>query len=371
MSTESVTKRFNEMQCSPAEKESLQSYLFTLLSAGSNFRLKRNRVMIQEHDHKNKYVILDIVRTSVENEVYYLCHKCFPVSYGNFLSGGISRENFKTCIHSKICFLIWGGSYDIEVNIENEDDDEESDLIEVLASKPRYMAVVHPNKTYSKGPGVILISSKMLRPKCAVCSGQDSCCHLKIHLSHYNKQDDAVDANPSKRLKVDRVLPKNAQKKTNDGAVLDPFQHDGPASNVFKIRIDFLQSKTMESLNRNLDYKSFKNNFLVPTFDPEKLCAEHGNKFESQTNILNQESCDIRVHHLKKVDTSKLCVLFRPTVQSKGKPSCNCKDCTPVKKIVSYVSAPPQSKMTNAFFTLFLMNSTLIILLVFCQEENQ
>ena len=61
-----------------------------------------------------------------------------------------------------------------------------------------------------------------------------------------------------------------------------------------------------------------------PTYDPNETC-KHGHKFEERKNILNIESKDVQIHHIKNVVTENLCVLFRPTIEIDGKPACMCK----------------------------------------------
>ena len=48
-------------------------------------------------------------------------------------------------------------------------DDEEEDLLEVVKEFPQYMAVVHFKNKSSKGPGIVILTSKTLKPKCIVC----------------------------------------------------------------------------------------------------------------------------------------------------------------------------------------------------------
>ena len=117
MANEKITERFKDLACSESEKKVLHAYLFSCLAEGRNYKLKRNRVMIKENENNSKYIILDIVRTLNENRLVYLCPKCFPVSFGEFLSCTISAEKFKSCIHTRLCNLIWGDEYDIEINV--------------------------------------------------------------------------------------------------------------------------------------------------------------------------------------------------------------------------------------------------------------
>ena len=198
MANENITKRFRELDCTESEKQNLYKYLFACLDVGKSFKLRRNRVMILKPEHKNKFIILKVVKTSIENQVAYICPQCFKSSFGEFLSSEIQADKFKSCIHTKLCNLIWGNEYDIEVDI---DDDEDEDLVEVITEKPRYMAVIHPSRRSSKGPGVVAISSKMLNPKCVVCKGEDSCIHLRIHLKRYKEQSENGTEVQNKKLK--------------------------------------------------------------------------------------------------------------------------------------------------------------------------
>ena len=324
MVNEKITERFNELDCSDDEKNTLHTYLFSCLGEGKNFRLKRNRVMITEEEDKNKYILLDIVKTSVDNQVSYICPKCFPVFFGEFLSSEIAADQFKSCIHTKLCYIIWGDEYDIEVNVSEDDDDE--DLIEILSEKPRYMAVIHPSRKSPKGPGVVVLSSKMLKPKCVVCSGQDCCIHLRIHSEKYELQRDGVSGISNKRIKMDRVEPVKPQKKKNvDPDSFDPFQHEGPACNVFNAKIYFIQTEEMKTKNRRNSNLSFRGRFLISEYNPDEVCERHGNMFEKKENILYRESYHVKIHHIKNVETGDLCVLYRPTVQQNGMAVCECK----------------------------------------------
>ena len=202
MPNEKITQRFNSLICTESEKNELHNYLFGCLAKGKNYKLGRNRVMIMEKDDENKYIILNLVRTTKETQICYICSKCFPLSYGDFLSSTISAENFKTCVHTQLCTLIWGDEIHLFVDVVGE----EEDLVEVISETPKYMAVIHPSFKSSKGPGVVILSSKMLKPKCISCRGNDCCVHLAIHLHKYKQQLKETNNN-SKRLKIDRLKP--------------------------------------------------------------------------------------------------------------------------------------------------------------------
>ena len=326
MANEKITLRFKDLTCSESDKKVLHAYLFSCLAEGRKYRLKRNRVMIMEKEQTNKYVILDTARTSDENRLVYLCPKCFPVRFGEFLSGTISAENFKSCLHTRLCYLIWGDENNIEINVV--DNDEEEDLVEVIEQKPRYMAVIHPSrKSTLKGPGVVVISSKMLKPKCIVCPGQDCCIHLKIHLNKYKHQMEETNEESHKRLKIDKVEPVRPQKKKiKDPEDFDPFQHEGPNCNVFNVKIEFIQTEEMMLQNRkNNSSISFKKNILISKYDPEEVCEKHGNMFKEKENILLAESSRVVIHHTKWVETRNICVLYRQTVSKDDDAACDCK----------------------------------------------
>ena len=112
--------------------------------------------MIMESGNSNKFIILELVRTTDEKIMCYICPKCFPISYANFLSSTISAEHFKSCIHTRLCTLIWGDEYDISINVV--DVEEGDDLVEVVEEKPKYMAVIHPSCKSPKGPGVVVLN---------------------------------------------------------------------------------------------------------------------------------------------------------------------------------------------------------------------
>ena len=65
-------------------------------------------------------------------------------------------------------------------------------------------------------------------------SSQDS-------LKKYKEQLENSIETGNKRLEIDRIEAAKPQKNIKDDTdEFDPFQHEGPESNVFKIEIDFL-----------------------------------------------------------------------------------------------------------------------------------
>ena len=82
---------------------------------------------------------------------------------------------------------------------------------------------------------------------------------------------------------MERVDPVRPKKKNNDDpTILDPFQNEGPASNVFNVKIDFLGSRTKGTPNRNTCV-SFPDNILVAEYEFNETC-EHGNRYEEKEN---------------------------------------------------------------------------------------
>ena len=322
MANEKVTERFKNLICSESEKNALHTYLFSSLVKGKSYQLKRNRVMIMEKEDDKKFIILQIVRTKDDNRICYICPKCFPVSYGEFICSRILPADFKSCIHTKLCTLIWGDEYDLSIDVVGID--EEDDLVEVVAEKPLYMAVIHPSCKTPKGPGVVVLSSKMLKPKCTDCRGNDCCIHLAIHLKKYKQEQSETSSKQRKRLKIDRVDPIKPQKKiAMEPGDSDPFQHEGLEANVFDISIDFFQTKEMKSRNRKIAAAPFQRDFLISKYDPAEVCYLHKNRYAEKENIICAESSRIIIHHTKTVETVNKTVLYRPTV-SLGS-CCNCK----------------------------------------------
>ena len=223
MSHDSVSKRLQHLRCSDKEKKILSEYLFSCLADGKNFKLKRNRVMISENVTKNKFIILELVPTADEDKQMYICPKCSNINLCNLLTSSVPADQFKTCIHSELCNLIWGDTVNLDVDII---DDKEEDLVEIITEVPRYMAAIHPSSKSPKGPGVVVLTSKTLKPKCVVCPGQDSCIHLAIHMQQYKRglKESNTEGNESKKLRINKIDPKRPQKKNEiDPDTLDPY----------------------------------------------------------------------------------------------------------------------------------------------------
>ena len=312
-----ITERCRNLTCSEDKKQVLNNYLMSILAEGKSFLLKQNRVMIMEQDNKNKFLILEKIETSEDSKVFYLCTKCSDIKFSSFLTGKVPADKFKTCIHSEICNLLWGEMVHLE---DERAADKTSDIVEVLADKPRYLAVVHPSNVHKKGAGIVTLTTKTLKPKCLVCKGQDKCIHLTIHFQQYKRSledlnDDNKDEN-RKKLRVEKIEIKNTQK--DDPRVLDPYRHHGPESNVFDIKINFLQTKETSGVSMNKE-------LLFPKYEPGEKCFDHGNEYEEQESILNMESSKVIIHHTKHVDASKKKVLFRPTIKNSENEGCSCK----------------------------------------------
>ena len=327
MSREGVTQRLTNLKCSDEEKKILSDYLFSCLADGKNFKLKRNRVMVMDNEGNDKYIILDLVPTTDENKQMYICPKCSHLDFGRMLTSSVSVEQFKSCIHSELCHLIWGNNVDLDVDLI---DDEEEDLVEVVTEMPRYMAVIHPSvKDPLKGPGAVILTSKTLKPKCIVCRGQDSCIHLRIHMKQYKRELEENDTNEGthKKLRVNKIASKRPQKKEEqDPDTLDPYQHDGPDVNVFNIVIDFIQSKEGFKRNRHLfrDRNPFNKTIFIAKFDPDEEC-DHGNKYDADQSILFVESTNVIIHHTRDVECIDKKVLYRPVVHQPDTEPCICK----------------------------------------------
>ena len=323
MFSELVTERFRNLVCPDSEKEMLRDYLFCCLAEGSYHKLKRNRVMVREQEKKNKFIILDLVPTSNEHRQCYICSKCSTIDISNLLTKMVPPDEFNSCLHTKLSDLLWGGLGELEINVV---DNEEEDLIEVITESPKYMAVVHPSVESNKGPGVVILTSKTLNPKCMVCPGQDCCYHLKVHMKQYKHglTEDALENGEHKRLKIDRIEPVKPQKKdVDDPDKADPFQHDGPNVNVFGVKIDFIQPKDDISMNRKVarEQNPFDGKILVEKYDVKRVC-DHGNKYEEKESILFVESTNVKIHHTKEVTDFGIKCLYRPTLQQ----LCICKD---------------------------------------------
>ena len=314
-----ITERFKKLNCPETEKQDLHKYLMSILAEGKSFLLKRNRVMIMEQENKNRLIILERIETTDDTKYFYICPLCSNLKFSSYLTGKVSADEFRACVHSKVCNLLWGDVPDLHDrgDGEKDDDDQEVDLVEVVTETPRYVAVVHPATERKKVAGVVILTSKTLKPRCLVCKGQDKCIHLTIHYKQYKSTlEEAEDDNIAKKIRIDRVKPQKRQKDINE---LDPYSHDGPDVNVFHIRINFLEVK------KTVRQPFVDSKILIPTYDPEEVCKNHGNKFDDQESILNMESSKVIIHHTKDVDASNKKVLFRPTIPKSEGAECACK----------------------------------------------
>ena len=357
MSHDSVSKRLQNLRCSDKEKKILSEYLFSCLADGKNFNLKRNRVMISENVTKNKFIILELVPTADEDKQMYICPKCSNINFCNLLTSSVPADQFKNCIHSELCNLIWGDTVNLDVDII---DDKEEDLVEIITEVPRYMAAIHPSSKSPKGPGVVVLTSKTLKPKCVVCPGQDSCIHLAIHMQQYKRglEESNTEGNESKKLRINKIDPKRPQKKNEiDPDTLDPYQHDGAAVNVFNITIDFIQTKEGLKRNREVhdDKEPFDQKILVAKYDAEEICF-HGNKYDSDESILFVESTNIMIHHTAEVESIDKKVLYRPVLHQSDTISCFCKKFYNGKDDQLIRVSPAYNKMTGRQRTLHFVS---------------
>ena len=122
-----VTERFRHLDSSGEDKQILHNYLMSILSEGKSFLLKRSRVMIMEKDNRNKFIILEKVETDAA-KFFYICPKCSNIKFSSYLSGKVKFDEFKTCVHSRLCYLLWGDTGNLE-DVKN-DDKEVSDIVD-------------------------------------------------------------------------------------------------------------------------------------------------------------------------------------------------------------------------------------------------
>ena len=320
--TSEVVERFKIIDSStPINKTDVLQYLVNCMTEGKSFILKRRRVMVMEYKEKNKFLILKRIRTCDENKQVYLCPKCSPIDFNQLLTNFVDSKDFRPCLHSELCRLLWGDEMPVEIDIEDSDNE---DLVEVVTEEPYYLAAVHPSNSSSKGPGVVKLTRKTCKPKCLTCQEQDSCLHLKLHNTQYKRNLDSSDhQGASKRLKIDRLDAKKPQKKIfDDSASFDPFQYNGAQANVFNVRIPFIQTK--EAIKKNRDMLSFNKRNLVAKYSTSETC-KHGLFFDPTESILNIESTEIVIHHISRVETSDVKILYRPTVPADKDKTCSCK----------------------------------------------
>ena len=124
-------------------------------------------------------------------------------------------------------------------------------------------------------------------------------------------------------MRIERIEPHRVQKKCeSDPDVFNPFEHEGPAANVFNIEIDFLQIKNVQS---NHISNQFEKRIFVPKFHPEEVCR-HGNRYSEKESMICVESTKMIIHHTTDVNTQDKLILYRPTVYPPGCCiSCQCK----------------------------------------------
>ena len=274
-------------------------------------------------------------------DLYYCCPLCSDKRIADSISENCSPDILPSCIHSDVCSLLWGK----EVNMDKDMSmDKESSIIEIIKQEPIYMAVVHPPLQNESKSGLVVITTKTLKPKCLTCSsrGKHICSHLKIYKdkvkermdkvleSSEESSDDSSDeiqlisgAGISKNLQYDRIrLKKDETKEQN--SLLDPYSHNGPKSNVFDITINFVPTYEEELKNRTISETNqfFEDNILIPEYlGPTDKCKIHGNEFDQGRNITWIESRNIEIEHTRKVKAENMIILYRPT---KGL-LCDCK----------------------------------------------
>ena len=83
---------FKKLDCPESDKKVLDDYLISCLAEGNIFPLKRNRLMIMEEKNKNRFIILEIVRTYVVNKQFYICPKSSRVEFSELLTNSVMAE---------------------------------------------------------------------------------------------------------------------------------------------------------------------------------------------------------------------------------------------------------------------------------------
>ena len=161
--------------------------------------------------------------------------------FSNYLNEDAFDDESFRCVHVDICKLIWGEELEIEKFNDN------TSLVEVVRQAPQYKAVIHPPGN-EKGAGVIVMTSKTLKPKCVTCLGRDSCIHIRIHLEKYQKDLENVDVEDIEHTSHNDVakdlrttkMPNIESRKEME---FDPFTNVGVKSNVFGVKTNCIPNK--------------------------------------------------------------------------------------------------------------------------------
>ena len=328
-----LLERFKFLKSRKENVNELQGYLSRITGSGKYFKLKQNTVLLP--DESNKKWILLKKKLSSESKAIYICLRCSDIGALHSVHNNISLHEITKnyCLHASMSFLFWGDS---QSEVQPIDNNNEAIIEKILEEKGKYYAVVHPDASKNKPPGVVGVTNKTKRPRCIFpCKGEDCCIHLRIHNETFKDQQkiptsrratkkDEVEVVAHTKLKEssesdpDALRMKFDQKNEVNKSDLDPFSFDGEKANVFKIKINFPPTKEEENKLKKISARKnpFPTTKLIPEYLPNEKCS-CGNSYDPQSTLTNKDSEKIYIHHTHEVYDSRkgnFIVLYRPTV---------------------------------------------------------
>ena len=135
-------------------------------------------------DIEGSKLILCKRQSAIEDDVF-ICFQCTDMTIFKNLRNVDKIKSIKDeyCNHAKLCSVLFDTKNDKPFDAVNE--------IEILRKNPsEIIALVFPNLSDKvKNPGVLVLNSRMSKPKCHTCEGK-KCIHVNTYLLKGNVDDD-------------------------------------------------------------------------------------------------------------------------------------------------------------------------------------
>ena len=271
------------------DRKLLYGYIYRTKRSKKYFLCGNDFIVIPDPDNK-KMLLCKMVRTDPKN--IFFCFECENTSVlENMELDKFAQSRTDSCIHIDLCKVLFSDTL-----VEMKKISADSNFVEVLHKERKsVISLVHSAQEKKKRlPGVVILTSRTLKPKCNTCSGK-KCLHVNIYIDAAKKAENVeVDLDedlPISKLDSSENVSKNPY---------NPKYRKGRESNVFGYKIDFppnaSEKSQIDKINRvdNL----FPDGNMVLTLEPEELCdCPIGKQFKYISSIQpgNIESTNVQI----------------------------------------------------------------------------
>ena len=182
------------------ERKDIYGYVFRTKKSKNYFFCKNDFIVIPSFDEK-KMILCKLVLQ--KPEYCFICFKCENLTILENMDNveDYAKSKNKSCIHKKLCKVIFAENISKNYNISPE-----INYIEVLQKGKVCISLVHPSQDNKKTrlPGIVVLNSRTTKPKCDTCEGK-KCIHVNLYREGANNRENEIEMNTLDELPTRKI----------------------------------------------------------------------------------------------------------------------------------------------------------------------